>query len=105
MILPIYLLLFGTAILGTGAVIWMGSSGGIGGVQTNAKAGILLSAALVLLWGLIAIESFEILIHSGGNQFTESYEELAWLAAGGALVCFVSMVQASLEEIKNTGGI
>lgn len=105
MILQLYILLFATALLGTAAIIWMGSSGGVASVSISPRAGILISAAVFVLWGLLGIESFEIIRYSGGQQFSQSYEELAWFSLAGALVAFLSMIQATLEEIKNTGGI
>jgi len=105
MILQLYVLLMTTALIGTAVVIWIGSSGGVASVSISARAGILISAAVFVLWGLLGIESFEIIRYSGGQQFSQSYEELAWLSLAGAIVAFLSMIQATLEEIKNTGGI
>jgi len=105
MLIQIYLVLLVAAIIGTAAVFWVGSQGGVGGQDIGPRVGILISAGMFLLWGLLGIESFEIVHTSGGSQFTESYTELAWLAAGGALVSLLSMLQAALQEVKRTGGI
>jgi hypothetical protein len=44
-------------------------------------------------------------IYSGGTSFTESYPQLAWLAVAGVGIGLVSLLQATLTEIDNTGGI
>lgn len=105
MILEIYVVLLVAALVATGGVIWVGTTGGVGSMQVGGRAGIVLSAAVFLLWGLLAIESYNIVSTSGGQEFVRTYEELAWLCAGGALLSLLSMIQASIQEIKNTGGV
>jgi len=105
MILQIYSMLFLVALVATAGVIWVGAQGGVGRVQVGGEMGIVLSAAVFVLWGLLAIESFEIVIIDNGTRLTESYQELAWLCVGGAAIALLSMVQASIEEIKDRGGI
>ena len=103
--LEIYAILLVTAFVATAGVIYVGTTGGVGSMRVGGRAGIVLSAATFLLWGLIAIESFEIVVTSGGQEFTQSYEQLAWVAAAGAAVSLFSMLQASIQEIKDDGGI
>lgn len=105
MILGIYQILLVTAVLATAATVSAGVEGGVGGVNIGPRTGIIVSALVFVLWGLIAINSFEITVYSGGSSFTQSYESIAWLAVGGASIGLISMLQAALEEINNTGGL
>jgi hypothetical protein len=105
MMIQIFQILLVVAFATTAVLIYLGVTGGVGGVQVGAKLGIVLSAAAFVLWGLIAINAFEITATSGGQQFTRSYPSLAWVATAGALIAIYSLFQASIEEIKNTGGI
>jgi hypothetical protein len=54
---------------------------------------------------LVAINAFEITTTSGGQEFTRSYPSVAWVAVAGVCIAVYSLFQASLEEIKRTGGI
>lgn len=105
MILPIYLVLLLTAIVATAFTVYVGTSGGVGSVTMGARMGVVISAITILLWGMVAINSFEIVHTSGGSTFTESYESVAWIAAGGGLLGVISLFQAAVAEIKATGGI
>jgi len=105
MILQIYSILLVVAFIATGGVLWVGSQGGVGSMRVGSRMGIVLSAGTFLLWGLLAIESFEIVTMSGGSEFSNSYSQLAWLCAGGAMISLLSMFQASVQEIKDSGGV
>jgi len=101
----IYSVLLATALLVTGLLIYGGARGGIGSVAISPTVGIVLSAAALVLWGLLAVSSLDISTYSGGTEFTKSYEALAWLCVGGGAVAAASLFQASLETIRQTGGI
>jgi len=103
--LTLYAILLIAALAATAFVLWIGSTGGVGSMQVGPRVGIVISVATFLLWGLLAIESFEIVVASGGSELKQSYEELAWLALGGAMICLASAFKASVEEIKETGGV
>ena len=105
MILQIYVTLLLAALLLTGGVLKVGATGSVGGMQVSTRMGVVISAAAFLLWGLLAIESFEVVVASAGEQYTYSYPQLAWLAAAGAGIALISLFQASVQEIDNTGGI
>jgi len=105
MILPIYLTLLVSAIVATAFTIYVGASGGVGSMQLGPRMGIVISAVTILLWGMVAINSFEIVHVSGGQEFTRSYESVAWIAAGGGVLAVVSLFKASVDEIRRTGGI
>lgn len=105
MIIEIYQILLLAAILGTVVVVIAGAKGGVRGVEIGPRMGIVASAAVFVLWGLVAINSFSVEVFSGGSSFNREYASVAWLAVAGAGIALVSMLQAALEEIDNTGGI
>lgn len=105
MIIEIYRILLVTAILGTAITLIAGVKGGVRGVEIGPRMGIVASTAVFILWGLVAINSFNVTVFSGGSEFTRSYASVAWVAVAGAGVSLISMLQATLEEINNSGGI
>lgn len=105
MIASIYVVLLLTAIVGTAFVIRVGAEGDVGGVELSMRTGIVASAAVLVLWGLVAINSFEIVTYSNGTEFANSYPQLAWIAVAGGAIALYSMLQATLEEIQETGGL
>ena len=105
MILELYLLLVAIAVIMTGLVIVVGTTGHIGGVSVDNRTGIVISIATLGLCGLIAISSFDITVYSGGTESSESYPAMAWVAVAMGAVAALSMWKASIEEIRETGGI
>ena len=105
MTLELFLLLLLLAAAGTVLVIVVGSQGRIGNIRVDRRTGIVVSAAVLVLWGLVALNSFEVTIHSGGETTVEEYEQIAWLAVAGAGIALYSLFQATLLEIRETGGI
>ena len=105
MILPIYVTLLLAAFVVTGIVLKVGATGAVGGVRVSTRMGVVVSAAAFVLWGLIAIESFEVVVASAGEQYTYSYPQLAWVAAAGAGISLISLFQASVQEIDSQGGV
>jgi hypothetical protein len=103
--LTLYTLLFLTAIVGTAILTYAGASGSVGSVRVPARAGIIIAAAMVVVWGLVGINAYEITIFSGDQVHTESYPQLGWVAIAGGAVAMFHLVQASIEEIEQTGGI
>lgn len=103
--MSIYVLLLVVAIAWTTGVIWMATQQQMGDRESMRRVGIVLSAFGLVLWGLIAMFSFEVVSYSGGETFTHEFTELAYFAlVGGALMLF-SLLQATIEEINATGGI
>lgn len=105
MIIEIFRILLVTAILGTAVTLIAGVKGGVRGVEIGPRMGLIASTAVFILWGLIAINSFEVTVFSGGQEFTKSYASVAWVAIAGAGISLVSMLQATLQEIDNSGGL
>jgi len=105
MIIEIYTILFATAIIATASTVYAGVRGGIGGVDMSARAGMVFSAACLALWALLGINAFEITVHSGGEAFTQSYPQLAWVAVAGVAIALLSLLQASIQEFNQTGGL
>lgn len=105
MILSLYLLLIVIATLGTAVVIVSGTEGAIGPVTVDRRTGMVISALVFALWGVVGLSSFEVIVYSGGQQSTESFDPIAFLAAIGAAAALYSMFQASVKEIQSTGGI
>lgn len=105
MIIEIFQILFVTAILGTAITILAGVRGTVGGVDVGARAGMIVSAFVFGLWTLVAINSFDVTVVSGGEEFTRSYEQIAWVAVAGGVVALISLIQASIEEFDRTGGL
>lgn len=105
MIASIYVLLLTVAVLGTAIVIMWGARGDVGGVSADTRTGIVASAALLIIWGLLAVNAFEITSVSGGQEITHSYPQLAWVALAGGAIALYSLLQATIEEINETGGI
>jgi len=105
MSIQLFLLLFAIASIATIFVIALGARGRAFGVGVNRRMGIVISAIVLGLWGVVAINSFEVVHYSGGEEFTTEYTEVAFLAVLGGAIALVSMFQAALEEINETGGI
>jgi len=105
MIASIYVLLLTVAVLGTAIVITWGARGEVGGVTADTRTGIIASGALLVIWGLLAINAFEITTVSGGEEIVHSYPQLAWVAVAGGAIALYSLLQATIEEINATGGI
>lgn len=104
MIYQIYLALLVIAVVGTAGLFYIGSQGGVGRLNPSARLGIVLSAGLMLLWGLLAIESFEITVIKDSTTYTREYTQLAWLCVAGAGISLFSMIQASFGAIKEAEG-
>lgn len=105
MILSLYLVLIVIGAIGTALVIAAGTKGNLGGIRIDRRTGIVVSAIVFVLWGLVAVSSFEIVVFSGGTSETVSYPEVAWLAVVGAAASLFSLFQAAIEEIRATGGV
>ena len=105
MIVSVYIVLLIIGAIGTAFVIAAGTRGNLGGITVDRRTGIVVSAFVFVLWGLVAISSFEIVVYSGGTSSTVSYPEVAWLAVVGASVSLFSLFQATIEEVRATGGI
>ena len=105
MTIHLFLLLVFMASVATVFVIALGARGSAFGVDVNRRMGIVISAVVLALWGVIAINSFEVTVYSGGQEFTREYAEMAYLAVLGGGIAMISMFQAAIEEIRATGGI
>ncbi len=105
MIIEIFQILLVTAILGTALVLFAGVKGRVGGVTIGSRAGLVMGMACLMLWGLIAINAFEITVISNGETLTRSYPQVAWIAVAGGAVSLITMLQAAIEEINATGGL
>ncbi len=105
MIIEIFQILLVTAILGTALVLFAGVKGRVGGVTIGSRAGLVMAMACLMLWGLIAVNAFEITVISNGETMTHSYPQVAWIAVAGGAVSLITMLQAAIEEINATGGI
>ena len=105
MIIEIYAIILLTAIFSTAITVFAGLSGGVGGVEVTSRTGMIISAACFGLWALLAINAFEITVHSGGEEFVRSYPQLAWIAVAGAMVALYSLFQAAITEFEQTGGL
>ena len=105
MTIEMFLLLIALASIATFLVILSGTSGTIAGLTVDRRLGIVVSGVALMLWGLVAINSFEITVFSGGEEFTRSYEQMAWVATAGGAIAIYSLFQATIQEIRDTGGI
>jgi hypothetical protein len=103
--ITIYTLLLATAVVGTGLLIYAGARGRVGDVTVGATVGLVLSAAMLILWGWLAVSALDLTLVSNGTTITRSYESLAWLAVGGGAVAAASLFQSAVEAIRETGGI
>lgn len=105
MIVNLYLLLFAIAAILTLFVIVAGTQGHVGGLRVDTRTAVVLSGFAFILWGYIAVSSFELTVHSGGSEFTQSYPGVAFLAAAGGAVSIYCLFQATVHEIDTSGGI
>lgn len=103
--LSLYLVLVLLGSVGTFVVLVAGAKGSVAGVTVNRRLGIVMSGVALMLWGVIAVNSYEVVVYSGGQEFTRQYEEMAWIATAGGAVAIYSLFQATVEEINATGGI
>lgn len=103
--LTLYAILFVTAILGTAALTYAGAAGQVGSVRVTPRVGVVIAAAMVVIWGLLGLNAYEITVFSGDQVHTVSYPQLGWLAIAGGVVATVHMVQAAIKEIEATGGL
>lgn len=105
MMVALYLLLFAIATGATLFVIIAGTAGRVGSVGVEARTAIVISGFAAVLWGYLAVKSFEITKYSGGSEFTVSYPGLAWLAVAGGAVAFYVLFQSTVYEVQETGGL
>ena len=92
--LPIYLVLLVTSLVGTAVALRLSTT-------VRSRSGIqyatTLSAALVGLWLLVVVSSFNVVSVSGGSEFTNSYPGLAAVGVIGAGVSIVILGKGSIE--------
>jgi DMSO/TMAO reductase YedYZ heme-binding membrane subunit len=103
--MTIYAILLAITLAWTVGVVYLGVQGSVGDKPINRRIGILLSAIGLVLWGVVGISSFEVVSYSGGQTFEHSLVGIGYFSvAGGALMLF-SMLQGTVEELNETGGI
>jgi len=105
MIIHVYVILLIVTLLWTSGVIYLGIQGSATNSPVNRRVGILLSAIGMILWGIVGISSFEVVSYSGGSTFEHEIVEMAWFALAGAALMLFSLVQGTIEELNETGGI
>jgi hypothetical protein len=104
-IIEIFRLLLIAAMLTTIVTVAAGVMGSVAGVEITPRVGLIASSFCFVLWGLVAINAFEVSVFSGGQEFVREYRSVAYLAVGGASVALFSLIQATLAEIQETGGL
>lgn len=101
MIASIYLLLLAVGLVSTGLVLVAAAGAGDGGrVPIGPRAQIVVSAASLIVWGVLVTAGTNIEVYSGGTVATRSYGSLQYLAGGGAVVALIALVQSSLIELR-----
>lgn len=105
MIIEIFRILLISAMVTTLLTIAAGVVGSFAGIEVGPRAGLIASGFCFALWGLVVVNSFDVVVFSGGTEFSREYRSVAWLGVGGASVALFSMLQATLNEIQETGGM
>lgn len=98
--LPLFGLLFACALVTTFVILKVGMDG-----RSSRRASFLvaLSAAGILLWGLVSMSAFEVVTVSNGTELTYSYPSLAVVGVIGAAVCLYSLAKSAVETISFGG--
>lgn len=106
MIWPVYVTLLVFAGLGTAFVLVLGMRGRVAGTEVSNRVGIVASAFVLVLWGIIGVNSFEIVTYApDGSRQIDVIREMAILAMAGAGVMLASAMKATIEEIRADGGM
>ncbi|RAW44094.1 hypothetical protein DQW50_16360 [Halorubrum sp. 48-1-W] len=96
--LPIFLVLFSSALLGTAGALRLATT-------VRDRQGIQyavgLSAGCVVLWLLVTISAFNLVSVSGGSEFTHSYPSLGVLGVLGVGVSILVLTKGSVELLGN----
>lgn len=98
--LPIFLLLFASALVATFLVLKLGTDRRGADVATMLFA---LSAGAMMLWMLVAMTSFSVITVSNGTEHQYSYPSLAAVAALGAAINLFAFAKAAIETIDFGG--
>lgn len=101
----LFLTLFVVALAWTVGVAYVAVRGSVAGGEITTRTGIVLSALGVILWGLVAMFAFSVVSYSGGQEFTHEIPELAFVAVIGGGIMLLSLLQATVQSINETGGI
>jgi hypothetical protein len=105
MIWPIYVTLLVVGFVATGLTLIAALRGDVAGVAISNRVGIGLSAFAFVIWGVVAINSFEIVTITDSGQTTTELAEMAVLAMVGGGVMLASMLKAAVAEIDSQGGL
>lgn len=101
----VFLTLFVLAVVATVMVVRLGMAGTFAGRSVDNTVGVVLSACCFALWGVVAVNAFEVTIISDGVEHVTEYRELVWLSVGGAALALYSMLSAAIQEIRAQGGV
>lgn len=91
--LPLFMLLFAVALLVTALTIYTGLKG-----RSEARTGVVLSAAGLGVCGLVTMSAFQVVTVSGGQEFTYSYPTLAIVGVIAGAVNVFALFKSSVEE-------
>jgi len=95
--LPIFLLLFGAGLIGTGVALRTATT-------TQRRQGVAFATGIgggsVALWLLVTIGAFNVVSISNGTEITHSYPGLAVLGIVGVGVSMLVLAKGSLELLR-----
>lgn len=96
--LPIFLVLFAAALLGTAAALRMATSVT---QRDDVMYATALSGGTVFMWLLVTISAFNVVSVSNGTEITNSYPSLGVLGVVGVGVSILISGKGSLELLND----
>jgi hypothetical protein len=96
--LPIFILLFGAALLATGIALRVATQSRN---QPAVQFATALSGGGVGLWLIVLISAFNVVTVSNGSELQHSYPSLAALGVAGVGVSTLILVKGSIEMLDS----
>lgn len=97
--LPIFLLLFGAGLIGTGIALRTATTAAR---RQGVAFATGIGAGSVALWLLVTIGAFNVVSVSNGTEITHSYPGLAVLGIIGVGVSMLVLAKGSLELLRTS---
>jgi len=97
MIALVYAIVFISAIVGSGIALRIATS------TTEIRRvqfATALSAATAVLWLLVTAGSFNVVVYSGGSEFSNSYPSLGVVGVLGVAISVIVLAKGSIELLN-----
>ena len=96
MTIEVFVLLLALAVGGTLTAI----ASGAGVALPSSRAGLVVSAATAVTWGVLVVSAGEITHYSGGSEITHSYPSVQYLALAGLVLAVLGTLRAAFADMS-----